>query len=92
VSFSFREIAAAKWEVRAGSIFIRAAAAYTENDDKVSIGTNLKLNAPAHPPSKSSVGECIKVQAARSPGLPPGLRRMLSFGADQLRRASRMLW
>jgi hypothetical protein len=33
-----------------------------------SIGTNLKLNAPVHLPSKSSVGECIKVQAARSPG------------------------
>jgi hypothetical protein len=60
------------WEVRAGSICIRAAAAaYTENDDKTSIGTSLKLNAPVHPQSQSLVGEYIKVQAARSkkPGI-----------------------
>jgi hypothetical protein len=69
---AFERLRAAKWEVRAGSIFIRAAAAYTENDDKTSIGTNLKPNALAHPPSKSSVGECIKLRAARSPGDNPG--------------------
>jgi hypothetical protein len=46
-----------------------------QNDDKTSIGTNLKLNAPVHLPSKSSVGECIKVQAARSPGDNPGFEK-----------------
>ena len=58
--------------VRREATDIDAAATYTENDGKTSIGTNLKLNAPAHPPSKSSVGESVKIQAARSPDDNPG--------------------